>query len=261
MQADAPRHDHEAPRRTWRQSNTAALPWTSAPTFFSSGVVLYQLLTGVKPFTGTTEAIAYKSCYEPHVDRPRSHPSSRRCRSTRCVAQGAGKETRGALPRAQELRGAIMDAYSCAGELRSYRKRPLSTKRAHRPPRAAQRVRRRPTRPRASRTVVPPLGGTPRYSKLIEQQLMRFLGPVAQGHRQASAKNTQELDTLVALLAESLGSKKKRSSWPGGNSSPARLRAIGTAGKRPRRKRGRFRIRRRHKITTLRAGWRRTSAR
>src|SRR6476469_9871564 len=41
---------------------------------FSSGVVLYQLLTNVKPFTGTTETVAYRICYEPHIDPSKVAP-------------------------------------------------------------------------------------------------------------------------------------------------------------------------------------------
>src|SRR5215475_13229733 len=33
---------------------------------FSTGVVLYELLTGEKPFSGSIEAIAFKICYEDH---------------------------------------------------------------------------------------------------------------------------------------------------------------------------------------------------
>jgi serine/threonine-protein kinase len=33
---------------------------------FSAGILLYELLTGVKPFEGATETVAYKICHEPH---------------------------------------------------------------------------------------------------------------------------------------------------------------------------------------------------
>ena len=33
---------------------------------FSAGILLYELLTGVKPFEGAMETVAYKICHEPH---------------------------------------------------------------------------------------------------------------------------------------------------------------------------------------------------
>ena len=33
---------------------------------FSAGVLLYELLTGIKPFAGATHTVAYKICHEPH---------------------------------------------------------------------------------------------------------------------------------------------------------------------------------------------------
>ena len=57
--------------------------------------------------------------------------------------------------------------------------------------------------------------------KLIEQQLMRFLGPVAKVIVRRGAKNTKDLDTLYALLAESLGSAEEKRRFLAGRQPPS----------------------------------------
>jgi serine/threonine-protein kinase len=65
-------------------------------------------------------------------------------------------------------------------------------------------------------TTVPPAGWDAEVLKQIEQQLMHYLGPVAKVIVRRGAKNTTELDTLYALLAESLGSAAEKNKFLAG---------------------------------------------
>jgi len=177
---------------------------------FSSGVVLYQLLTGVKPFTGTTEAIAYKSCHELHLDPSKVAPELASTPFDAVVARALAKKPEERFRSAQDLRGAIMDAYSA----------PVSPVVSEETiingaaPLPAQSGSARPSQSQTDSapgvSTVPPPGWDADVLKLIEQQLMRYLGPVAKVIVRRGAKNTQELETLYALLAESLGSAEEK---------------------------------------------------
>ncbi len=177
---------------------------------FSSGVVLYQLLTGVKPFTGTTEAIAYKSCHEPHLDPSKVAPELASMPFDTVVAKALAKKPEERFHGAHELRGAIMDAYSAPVSPVVSEETIINGASPPPVPGGATRSSPPQTDSAPGVTTVPPPGWDAEVLKLIEQQLMRYLGPVAKVIVRRGAKNTTELDTLYALLAESLGSAEEK---------------------------------------------------
>jgi serine/threonine-protein kinase len=175
---------------------------------FSAGVVLYQLLTGVKPFTGTTEAIAYKSCYEPHVDPSKVAPELASMPFDAVVAKALAKKPEERFRAAQELRSAIMDAYSAPVSPVVSEETIING--ASAPPGQSGATRSSQTDSAPGVSTVPPPGWDAEVLKLIEQQLMRYLGPVAKVIVRRGAKNTKELETLYALLAESLATAEEK---------------------------------------------------
>jgi serine/threonine-protein kinase len=79
---------------------------------FAAGVVMYQLLTGVRAFTGTTEQIAYKICHE-HPPAPSAADPARGWeRYDAVVAQGLAKRPEERFPSATAFRTALLEAYA-----------------------------------------------------------------------------------------------------------------------------------------------------
>ena len=181
---------------------------------FSAGVVLYQLLTGVKPFTGTTETVAYKSCYEPHVDPSKIAPELASTRFDAVLSKALAKKPEERYRGAQELRGAIMQAYSAPVSPVVSEETIIDA--ATPPPAHGGAGRPSQTDSAPGVSTVPPAGWDAEVLKQIEQQLMHYLGPVAKVIVRRGAKNTTELDTLYALLAESLSSAAEKNKFLAG---------------------------------------------
>jgi eukaryotic-like serine/threonine-protein kinase len=181
---------------------------------FSAGVVLYQLLTGVKPFTGSTETVAYKSCYEPHVDPSKVATELASTRFDAVLSKALAKKPEERYRGANELRGAIMDAYSAPVSPVVSEETIIDA--ASPPPAPGGAARQSQTDSAPGVITVPPAGWDAEVLKQIEQQLMRYLGPVAKVIVRRGAKNTRELDTLYALLAESLSSAAEKKEFLGG---------------------------------------------
>jgi serine/threonine-protein kinase len=78
---------------------------------FAAGVVLYQLLTSVRPFTGTTEQIIYRICHENPPAPSAADPGKNWERYDAVVARALAKKPGERFQSALEFRDALLAAY------------------------------------------------------------------------------------------------------------------------------------------------------
>ena len=182
---------------------------------FASGVVLYQLLCGVKPFAGSTEAVAYKVCYETppmpsQVDIERA-PSA----YDAVVARAIEKKPVKRFQNANEFRSALLDAYAApvsptvSEETIITEVVPTTIRIEPTSPSHASH----PSQPRTDssspsgvgvKTTQPPPGWDPVVLKAIEGHLARFVGPVAKVMLKRAALQTTDIDSAYGILGEQL---------------------------------------------------------
>jgi len=216
---------------------------------FSSGVVLYQLLTGARPFSGRAETVAFKICYE-------NPPSPSQLDATRgwerydpVIAKALAKEPKDRYQTAAEMRAAILEAYAA----------PVS------PALSEETIITEPTQPigihepsspsrshmdltpisgaGSGGSTPPPTGWDGAVLKQIEEQLARTVGPVAKVMVKRAAQRTTDLDKLYTLIAEALPTPEERNAFlanrpkrtptvPGGTLSATRTAATRTSATR-----------------------------
>jgi non-specific serine/threonine protein kinase len=82
---------------------------------FSTGVVLYELLTGSKPFEGAAEAMAYKICHEQPEPPSRRSPLALPPVFDGVLVNALAKEPAARYPSANAFRTALHDAARAAG--------------------------------------------------------------------------------------------------------------------------------------------------
>jgi serine/threonine-protein kinase len=182
---------------------------------FSAGVVMYELLTGVKPFTGTMESVAYKVCYENPV-APSQMPGEPAVPVAydAVVQRAMAKNPEQRFQSADQFRAALLDAYAAPVSatlseetiiteliptLRIEPTNPMSASAA-------------PT-PTTARTTAPPQGWDPALLKQIEDHLARYLGPVAKVLVRRAGRATLDVDALYAQLAGSLDAEADRKAF------------------------------------------------
>ncbi|MEZ4650021.1 MAG: serine/threonine-protein kinase [Candidatus Eisenbacteria bacterium] len=181
---------------------------------FSCGVVLYQLLTGVRPWEGVSAVLAYKICHEeprrPSEIDPTHCPSPFDAIVARALAKSPSDRYQTAAEFQAEVSGASVDPVpACVSE---------ETLFAGPPPdlsgldlEVQTGLGSEPTSPSACTD--PPTGWDPDILGQVRDQLAHYLGPLARVViRRAAAKNSG-LDDLYRAAAEDLLNPLDRESF------------------------------------------------
>jgi serine/threonine protein kinase len=92
------------------QYSGGAIDWRAD--LFAAGVVMYQLLTGTRPFAGTTEQVAYKICHERAPAPSEAAPGRGWERYDAVVARALAKQPDERFASADAFRAAILEAYA-----------------------------------------------------------------------------------------------------------------------------------------------------
>jgi len=182
---------------------------------FSAGVVMYELLTGVKPFAGSVEAAAYKVCHEHPLppSQVRNDPPSPVAYDA-VVARAIAKKTVERFESANAFRYALLDAHAAPvsatlseNTIITEAPRPMKIEPTN--PSSGSN----PPTPTAGRTTAPPPGWDPVLLKQIESQLARFVGPVAKVMVRRAGRRTLDVDELYAMMARELDTEAQRAAF------------------------------------------------
>jgi serine/threonine-protein kinase len=195
---------------------------------FSAGVVLYQLLTGVRPFVGNPEALAYKICHEQPALVSEADPG--RCSTQfdavamKALAKSQAERYQDAMAFRDALLGSFAQPVSPAVSEETIINEPIPHKGSldlSQPSSASPSAPSRPSgaTPNPSNPpakTIPPPGWDPAVLKQIEQQLARLVGPIAKPMVQRAASATTDISRLYRMLAEKLTSADERSAFLAG---------------------------------------------
>jgi len=159
---------------------------------FSVGVVLYELLTGERPFGGSVEMIAYKICNE--EPRPPSQVS------LRPLPPGLDGLVMKALAKAPEARFQSASAFhqalhAAAGDLA---------------PTGSGRDATVLNLPRVETDLAAPAAWDETTLRTVERQLAHFVGPMAKVLVRKAATQAHDVAELVSMLATNIGDHVQR---------------------------------------------------
>jgi serine/threonine-protein kinase len=182
---------------------------------FSAGVVMYELLTGVKPFAGTVETAAYKVCHDhpPLPSQVRLDPPVASAYDA-IVARAIAKKPRERFESANAFRCALLDAHAAPVSATLSEETILTE--------AAQPMKIEPTNPGSAtnpptptpgRSTAPPPGWDPALLKQIEGHLARFVGPVAKVMVRRAGRRTLNVEELYAMMCRELDSEEQRNAF------------------------------------------------
>ena len=152
---------------------------------FSAGVVMYELLTGQRPFVGTLESITYKICHEEPVPPSRISGLSMAKEVDQLIARALAKRPADRFPSARAFREALLDVARIGV--------PVTDGSAMTVVNIGTIVLQKPAPYWDDETLT-----------TAEHQLAQFLGPMARVLVRRAAARTHDRGELCALLSESI---------------------------------------------------------
>jgi serine/threonine-protein kinase len=198
---------------------------------FSAGVVMYQLLTGVRPFTGAQESIAYKVCHEQPPLPSEADPGRCSAQFDAVVMMALAKKPPERFQDARAFRDALLEAHAGPASptlseetILNEPVRPsvqADPSQPSRPSQPSASAGSNPGTPQSSGQTAPPTGWDAATLKQVEQQLMRLVGPVGKVMVRRGAAQTTDLDRLYRMLAENLADPQERSAFLAGRTQTA----------------------------------------
>jgi eukaryotic-like serine/threonine-protein kinase len=199
---------------------------------FSAGVVMYQLLTGSRPFVGNAEIIAYKICHEDPPSPSKVDPEHCTAQFDEVASRALAKSPVERYQTAHAFRDALLNCYAAPlspaiSEETIINEPVVPHSAAHdasHPSQPSYESNPSPSQPPgpstdpsnpAARTVPPP-GWDAAVLKQIEQQFTPLVGPVARVMVRRGASTTTDIERLYRILAEKLTSQKQREAFLAG---------------------------------------------
>jgi serine/threonine-protein kinase len=197
---------------------------------FSAGVVLYQLLTGSRPFIGSPETMAYKICHEQPALPSEADPGRCTTQFDAVAIKALAKKPETRFQDAHAFRDAILGAHAAPVSPAVSEETIINEPIPHTGPHELSHPSHTspsapapsvsfgsspdPSNPAAK--TVPPPGWDPAVLKQIEQQLARLVGPVAKVMVRRDATATTDVSRLYRMLAEKLTKPEERSAFLAG---------------------------------------------
>jgi len=152
---------------------------------FSTGVVLYELLTGQKPFQGNLEAVAYKICHEDPAPPSRLSSLKLPAAVDRLVAQALAKDPAARFQNARAFHDALRDVGQMSVEVDNG----LGTTMVN----IGTLMLQKPAPPWDDETL-----------RTAEYELARALGPLAKMIVRRAAAQTSDRAELCMVLSDSI---------------------------------------------------------
>lgn len=170
---------------------------------FSAGVLFYNLLSGVPPFRGRSEAVMYDVCYHDPVPPSTVDPLRRWPKYDPVVARSLEKKPESRYQSAAAFRSAILAEYAEPLNSTLSEATIISTPR-HLVPVDAGMASTPRTGAAVGTSTPAPTGWSATVLAGVEVELARFLGPVARVLVRRAARNHKDIESLTAALVDTL---------------------------------------------------------